>query len=137
MHSKLLIHALQHFGVGKCPLQKNGVNSCQLPKIGVGSCSLQKFDIFGVEFCVLQSFWSGLWCGLQIFWSGLEVHSKKFGVDLRCTPKLSKWTLGALQIFGVSFECMIVYSKEVKMFGVERCLLQIYWSGQLSTATKF
>jgi hypothetical protein len=30
-------------------------------KIGVGSCSLQKFDIFGVESCALQFFWSVLW----------------------------------------------------------------------------
>jgi hypothetical protein len=38
---------------------------------------------------------------------------------LGCTPKLLEWTLGALQIFGVNFECMIVYSKEAKKFGVE------------------
>jgi hypothetical protein len=29
-------------------------------KIGLGGCSLQKFDIFGVEFCAPQFFWSGL-----------------------------------------------------------------------------
>jgi hypothetical protein len=62
---------------------------------------------------------------LQKFWSGLEVDSKTFGVDL-----------GALQIFGVNFECMIVYSKDVKNFGVGRCTLQIYWSGQLPTPKK-
>jgi hypothetical protein len=71
-----------------------------------------------------------------VFWSGLSVHSKNFGVDLSCTPKLLEWTLGALQILGVNFECMIVYSKEVKNFGVERCPLQIYWSGQLPTPKK-
>jgi hypothetical protein len=67
---------------------------------------------------------------------GLQVHSKNFGVDLRCTQKALEWTLGALQIFGVNFECMIVYSKEVKYFGVERCSLQIYWSEQLPTPTE-
>jgi hypothetical protein len=57
-------------------------------KVGVGGCSLQKFDIFGVEFCALQFFWSGLW-----------VHSKFFGVELKCTPKILEWTWGALQNF--------------------------------------
>jgi hypothetical protein len=64
------------------------------------------------------------------------MHSKNFGVDLRCTPKLLEWTLGALQIFGVSFECMIVYFKVVKNFGVESCPLQMYWSGKLPTPKK-
>jgi hypothetical protein len=49
-------------GVESCPIQK---------KIGVGSCALQNFDIFGVECCVLQFFWSELW-----------VHYKFVGVDL-------------------------------------------------------
>jgi hypothetical protein len=44
--------------------------------------------------------------------------------------------LGALQIFGVNFECTIVYSKVVKNFEVESCPLQIYWSGQLPTPKK-
>jgi hypothetical protein len=115
MHSKLLLHALQHFGVGKCPLQKNWVNSGPLQKkmewtvihskkIGVGSCALQNVDIFGVECCV---HW--------FFWSGLEVHSKTFGVDFRCTPDF--WS----ELWVHNF-----YSKEVKNFGVERCPLQIW-----------
>jgi hypothetical protein len=133
MHSKLLLHALQHFGVGKCPLQKNGVNSGPLQKNWSGQLFNPKF----------WHFWSGILCtpiflewtlsALQIFWSGLQVHSKNFGVDLRGTPKLLEWTLGALQIFEVNFECIIVYSKVVKNFGVERCPLQKNWSAHFST----
>jgi hypothetical protein len=94
-------------------------------KIGVGSCALQNVDFFGVKCCLLQffgvyfectpNFWECTWSALQTFWSGLKWHSKTFGVDFRCTPNF-EWT----------FECLIVYSKEVKNFGVERCPLQIY-----------
>jgi hypothetical protein len=67
-----------------------------------------------LEWAVVHSKWSGISCtpiflewtlsALQIFWSGLEVHPKTFGVDFGCTPN-----------FGVNFECMIVYSKVVKI----------------------
>jgi ribosomal protein L24E len=105
--------------VGKCPLQKKWSEQPSTPK--------------KLEWAVVHS---QILTALQIFWSGLQVHSKNFGVDLRCTPKLLEWTLGALQIFEVNFECIIVYSKVVKNFEVERRPLQIYWSGQLLTPKK-
>jgi hypothetical protein len=61
------------------------------------------------------------------------VHSKNFGVDLRCTPKLLEWTLGAHQIFEVNFECIIVYSKVVNNFGVDSFPLQKNLSAHFST----
>ena len=133
MHSKLLLHALQHFGVGKCPLQKKWSEQLHTPaKLEWAVFHSKNLTFLEWNF-VHSNFLEWTLSALRIFWSGLEVHSKNFGVDLRCTPKLLEWTSGALQIFGVKFECMIVYSKLVKNFGVESCPLQIYWSGQLPT----
>jgi hypothetical protein len=55
----------------------------------------------------------------------LECTPHFFGVDLRCTRKLLECT----------FECMIVYSKEVKKIGSGKVGVhsKISWSGQLPT----
>ena len=119
MHSKLLLHALQHFGVGKCPLQKKWSEQLPTPKklewVVVHSKDL-------VEFCALQFFWSGLW-----------VHSKFFGVDLKCTTKILEWTWGALQNFSSGLQ---VHSKFLEWTLSAWFLLQgseKFWSGKLYT----
>jgi hypothetical protein len=102
MHSNILEWASVHS-------KKNGVNSCPL----------QSFPIFGME-----------WCPLQFFWSGLQLHSKIFGVDSKCTSKFLEWNSCSLQKF---WSASFVHSKKKD---VDNCILQeifSFWSGQRFT----
>jgi hypothetical protein len=87
----------------------------------VGSCSLQRFDIFGVEFCALQFFLSGLF-PLQI-----GVHEVKrwsaFGLTLfLSTPKINqikkkKKLISLIADFQISLQCL----KNLKKIGEYSC----------------
>jgi hypothetical protein len=116
MHSKHWLHALQHFGVGKCSLQK---------QIGVNNSSLQSILFFGVDStCPLQS--------LAIFWGGMNgVHSNSFGewspsaLLNFCLEQRVK--LNTLQIF-----YFMHYNLEWKSV---HC--NFFWSAKLSTVIFF
>jgi hypothetical protein len=71
MHSKLLLHALQHFGVGKFPLQKKWSEQPSTPK--------------KLEWAVVHS-------KNVTFLEWNFVYSNFFEVDTECTPKKLEWT---------------------------------------------
>ena len=126
MHSNFLLHALQ-FGVENCALQFFWSEKLFTPIHFEWTTFHSKiFHFLGVCNHALKVHSKHLECTsspLQYFWSAPQVHSKKFGVHSKSTPKKLEYKTFHSKNVKI-WECTTAHSN---FFGVDSCSLHFFW----------